>query len=163
MNSIKDLYHACLPTPFAVLGIRTEGPVLTQLSFLPLRTPSLAPQNRLAARTCRALEAYLEDPRYEFALPLKPEGTAFQLRTWQALQAIPIGESRTYGEIARQLHTAPRAIGGACGKNPIALIIPCHRVIGSAGALGGFMNAESGEPLKIKRWLLQHEGYRFGT
>jgi methylated-DNA-[protein]-cysteine S-methyltransferase len=81
---------------------------------------------------------------------------------WDAIAAIPRGESRTYGELARQLHTAPRAIGGACGSNPIALVIPCHRVVGSKGALGGFMRADDGDPLAIKRWLLSHEGYRFG-
>ncbi|MGH8800240.1 MAG: methylated-DNA--[protein]-cysteine S-methyltransferase, partial [Casimicrobiaceae bacterium] len=81
---------------------------------------------------------------------------------WDALATIPVGESRTYGELARSLHTAPRAVGGACGANPIALVIPCHRVVGSQGSLGGFMGVTAGDPIAIKRWLLTHEGYRFG-
>ncbi len=92
----------------------------------------------------------------------RPIGTPFRRRVWDALSTIPVGESRTYGEMARRLATAPRAIGGACGANPIALVIPCHRVVGSQGAMGGFMNAVDGDPIAIKRWLLTHEGYRFG-
>ena len=68
------------------------------------------------------------------------------------------GESRTYGEMARRLRTAPRAIGGACGANPIALVIPCHRVVGSQGSLGGFMGVTDGDPIAIKRWLLHTRG-----
>jgi methylated-DNA-[protein]-cysteine S-methyltransferase len=86
------------------------------------------------------------------------------------IRAIPLSESRTYGEVARAVRSAPRAVGQACGANRIALIIPCHRVVGSCGALGGFMGSAEGErpgadaadPLAIKRWLLRHEGYRFG-
>jgi methylated-DNA-[protein]-cysteine S-methyltransferase len=79
------------------------------------------------------------------------------------LSDIPRGQSLTYGEVARRVRSVPRAVGQACGANPIALIIPCHRVIGAQGSLGGFMNAEDGFPLAIKRWLLAHEGYRFGA
>ncbi len=111
----------------------------------------------------RQIERYLADPHYRFTLPLSPAGTPFRRRVWEALSRIPVGESRTYGELARQLHTAPRAVGGACGANDIALVIPCHRVVGSHGSLGGFMHADAGDPLSIKRWLLAHEGYRFGA
>jgi len=82
---------------------------------------------------------------------------------FQGKVAVITGGSRGIGrEIARQLGSAPRAIGGACGANPIALIIPCHRVVGSQGSLGGFMGVTEGNPIDIKRWLLTHEGYRFG-
>ena len=94
---------------------------------------------------------------------MRPGGTAFQRRVWDAIAAIPLAESRTYGEVARGLHSAARAVGQACGANRIALIIPCHRVVGSRGSLGGFMNKDRGDPVAIKRWLLAHEGYRFGA
>ena len=92
----------------------------------------------------------------------RPPAPRFGARSGTRWRTIPVGESRTYGEIARSLHTAPRAVGGACGANPIALVIPCHRVVGSQGSLGGFMGMTDGDPIAIKRWLLTHEGYRFG-
>jgi methylated-DNA-[protein]-cysteine S-methyltransferase len=155
-------YSARLRAPFATLGIRTSGGALTGIEYLRRRERELAPIDAIAERACRQLERYLADPQWRFTLPLAPQGTTFRKRVWEALKKIPIGESRTYGELARSLHTAPRAVGGACGANPIALVIPCHRVIGSQGSLGGFMNATAGDPIAIKRWLLEHEGYRFG-
>jgi len=155
-------YAARLRTPFAVLGIRTEGGAVTGIEYLSRRERAQAPLDAVAERACRQLERYLADPGWRFTLPLAPSGTAFRRRVWDALAKIPVGESRTYGELARSLHTAPRAIGGACGANPIALVIPCHRVLGSSGSLGGFMGAVDGNPIAIKRWLLTHEGYRFG-
>ena len=155
-------YAAKLAAPFAVLGIRTSGGAITGIEYLPKDERAQAPANALAARACRQLQRYFADPEFRFALPLSPAGTAFRRKVWDALADIPVGESRTYGELARSLHTAPRAVGGACGANPIALIIPCHRVVGSQGSLGGFMHAIDGDPIAIKRWLLAHEGYRFG-
>jgi methylated-DNA-[protein]-cysteine S-methyltransferase len=155
-------YAARLRAPFAVLGIRTNTGALTGIEYLSLRERSQAPVDAIAERACRQLERYLADPQWRFTLPLAPAGTAFQRRVWDSLAKIPLGESRTYGELARSLHTAPRAVGGACGANPIALVIPCHRVVGSQGSLGGFMGVTEGDPIAIKRWLLAHEGYRFG-
>src|SRR5438552_11252538 len=155
-------FAAKLAAPFAILGIRTGGTKLVGIEYLGPGERELAPTNAVAERTCRQLERYFGDSQFRFTLPLAPEGTPFQMRVWYALATIPVGESRTYGEIARRLATAPRAVGGACGANRIALVIPCHRVIGSQGSLGGFMGVVEGRPLDIKRWLLKHEGYRFG-
>jgi methylated-DNA-[protein]-cysteine S-methyltransferase len=159
---VKPTYSAKLDAPFAVLGIRTFGGAVTGIDYLRRDERAQAPANRLAARACRQLEHYFADPEFRFTLPLAPAGTTFRRRVWDALATIPVGESRTYGELARALHTAPRAVGGACGANPIALVIPCHRVVGSQGSLGGFMGTTAGDPIEIKRWLLTHEGYRFG-
>lgn len=155
-------YAAKLRAPFAVLGIRTAGRAVTGIEYLPTRERAQPPKNAIAERACHQLERYLADPQFRFTLPLAPGGTSFRRRVWDALSTIPVGESRTYGELARRLHSAPRAIGGACGANPIALVIPCHRVVGSRGSLGGFMGATEGDPIAIKHWLLAHEGYRFG-
>ncbi len=155
-------YAAKLRTPFAVLGVRTSGAAVTQLTYLPLTERAMAPVDAIAETAVLELERYLDDPEYRFAVPLAPGGTPFQQRVWQALTAIPPSQSRTYGEVARMVRSAPRAIGQACGANRIALIIPCHRVVGAQGALGGFMNAAEGDPVAIKRWLLRHERYRFG-
>ena len=156
-------YAAKIRTPFAVLGIRTAGDKVTAIEYLPRTERAQKPTDAVAARAVRELERYLADPHHRFTLPLAPRGTEFQRRVWDAIAAIPVGESRTYGEIARKVRSAPRAVGQACGANPIALVVPCHRVIGSMGSLGGFMNAEGGDPLAVKRWLLEHEGYRFGA
>ncbi|MFO1396317.1 MAG: methylated-DNA--[protein]-cysteine S-methyltransferase [Burkholderiales bacterium] len=155
-------YAAKLRTPFAVLGVRTDGQAVTGLDFLPHGEHEQAPADAVAARAVRELERYLDDPGFRFTVPLAPHGTPFRQRVWDALFTIEPGQSRTYGEVARMVRSAPRAVGQACGSNPIALIIPCHRVVGAMGAIGGFMHSESDSPLAIKRWLLTHEGYRFG-
>jgi methylated-DNA-[protein]-cysteine S-methyltransferase len=184
------LFSATMRAPFAVLGVRSDGRAITELAYLPDDTPIEAPRDRIAARALRELERYLDDPTFRFSVTIRPSGTAFQRRVWDAIGAIPLGESRTYGEVARNVHSAARAVGQACGANRIALIIPCHRVVASCGSLGGFMGtagptqsprapagrnaaarphafgdhvAISRDPLTIKRWLLAHEGYRFGA
>lgn len=151
-------YQAKLATPFAVLGIRTEEDWLTHIVYLPVDTPALAPGTPLARETCRQLKAYLREPRFAFDLPLHVSGTAHQRRVWDAISAIPCGRTRSYADIAGELHSAPRAVGQACGANRIPIVIPCHRVIAKNGGLGGFMNSNGDLQLAIKRWLLGHEG-----
>jgi len=158
-----DRYTAAVRAPFAVLGIRSDGSAVTNVAYLPDDEPEQAPRDRIAARALREIERYLDDPAFHFTVPLHLGGTAFQRHVWEAIGAIPLGESRTYGEIAHHVHSSARAVGQACGANRIALIIPCHRVVASGGSLGGFMNSQTGDPLAIKRWLLVHERYRFGA
>jgi methylated-DNA-[protein]-cysteine S-methyltransferase len=102
----------------------------------------------------RQLEAYFAGTRTEFDVPLAPEGTVFQLRVWKALVEIPYGETRSYGELARSIGkpAAVRAVGAANGRNPIGIIVPCHRVIGSNGKLVGY-----GGGLPMKQLLLDLE------
>jgi methylated-DNA-[protein]-cysteine S-methyltransferase len=156
-------FAAKVMMPFAVLGLRTNGTALTGLTYLPLTERAAAPTDRVAEQAARELEHYLADPGYRFTVALAPAGTPFQQRVWAALSAIPRGEARTYGDVARQVASAPRAVGQACGANRIALIIPCHRVLGAQGALGGFMHATAGDSIAIKRWLLAHEGLSLGA
>ena len=100
------------------------------------------------------LEEYFAGGRTRFDLPLAPRGTRFQLAAWAALSAIPYGETRTYGEQAAVLGqpSAVRAVGAANGRNPIGIVVPCHRVIGASGSLTGY-----GGGISRKRWLLDHE------
>lgn len=149
--------------PFATLAIATDGRAVTSVRYLPPTVEPVAPTDEVAAHALREVDRYLDDPSYRFTVALAPAGTAFHRRVWQAIAAIPAGAVRTYGAIARDLGIDARAVGQACGANPIPLFVPCHRVVGSRGALGGFMNSEDGDPLAIKRWLLVHEGYRFGA
>lgn len=100
--------------------------------------------------------AYLQRPHEAFSLPAQLAGSAFQQKVWLAILAIPLGQTRTYSELAVPLQSGPRAVANACGANRLPLLIPCHRVVAKNG-LGGFMRGnENG--LAIKRWLLAHEG-----
>ena len=102
--------------------------------------------------------AYLADPHTLIPVQLPSGGTPYQQKVWQALQRIPVGEVRTYGELAKELGSCARAVAQACRANPLPIFIPCHRVV-SASGIGGYMGKTDGPQLEIKRWLLHHEGY----
>jgi methylated-DNA-[protein]-cysteine S-methyltransferase len=110
--------------------------------------------NPLLRAAVTQLQDYFDGTRAAFDLPLAPQGTAFQRRVWEALTMIPAGETRGYGDLARSLGTASRAIGQANARNPIPILIPCHRVVAAGGALGGY---SGGEGPATKRMLLDHE------
>lgn len=150
-------FAAILVAPFGAIGVRLEGEFLIGLEFLPPGTPLQTSRQALIKQIGAELDAYYADPAHQFNLLLSPRGTAFRLNVWQALSAIPAGSTRSYGDIARQLGSAPRAVGQAVGDNPIPIIIPCHRVIAANGGLGGFMHSRTGYSQDIKRWLLRHE------
>jgi methylated-DNA-[protein]-cysteine S-methyltransferase len=153
-------FQACLRAPFATLGVTTTATHVTGIRYLAPSVPALAPpRNSIAFLACVQLQAYLEDPGHVFDLPLKLGGTHHQLAVWEAMQRIPAGKTRTYGELAQELGSSARAVGGACGANPIPVVVPCHRVIAAGGGIGGFMGSRhEGFELTIKRWLLGHEG-----
>ncbi len=155
MADRKAGYTAVIAAPFGRLGIQARD-ALTSIDFVSNRTPLQPPRTPLARRVCAQLKAYFADPRTRFDLPLAPGGTPFQQRAWRALRRIPSGTARTYGELARTLKSAPRAVGGACRANPIPIVVPCHRVVAASGP-GGFMGATRGRAMDLKRWLLEHE------
>jgi len=155
MADRKEGYAAVIASPFGRLGIHAQE-ALTSIDFVSTRIPLQPPRTPLARQVCAQLKAYFADPRMRFDLPLAPDGTQFQQRAWRVLRRIPSGTARTYGELARTLKSAPRAVGGACRANHIPIIIPCHRVVAANGP-GGFMGATRGRAMDIKRWLLEHE------
>ena len=150
-------HQAVIATPLGRIGIRMTGEAVSALDYLPADVPEQPPADAATQAVVAQLEAYFRDPQASFTVPLVLPGTAFQQRVWTALQAIPAGAVLTYGELARRLDTAARAIGGACRSNPIPILIPCHRVVSRQG-LGGYAGEVTGDPLGIKRWLLRHEG-----
>jgi len=150
-------FQAKLKTPFALLGIRADDSELAEIVFLSRDGEALSPQSRLAERACAQIERYTRDPQFRFDLPLACSGTPFQRRVWAQIAAIGPGRTRSYGELARELGSAARAIGQACGANPLPLVVPCHRVLAASG-IGGFAHHEAGFHLSVKRWLLAHEG-----
>lgn len=158
---IPSLFDAAVPAPFGAVGIRLAGGQLRELVYLPPSHPLREPADALSARVAEQLAAYFSDPDFRFDLPLAATGTAFQRRVWEVISGIPRGESLTYGEVAKRLRSAPRAVGQACGANWYPMVIPCHRVLG-AGGLGGFAHSDDtqGFHLAVKRWLLAHEGVK---
>ena len=155
-----EAFQACLRAPFSTLGITTTDTHVTGIRFLAPSVAARAPKrNTIAFLACVQIQSYLEDPNFVFDLPLKLGGTHHRLAVWEAMQRIEAGKTRTYGELAKEIGSSARAVGGACGANPIPLVVPCHRVIAAGRAIGGFMG-ERGEgfELGIKRWLLEHEG-----
>lgn len=149
-------YQAIIPAPFGKLGIRCSDTDLLGVEFLPKQFETQPPVGEMAKTVCAELEAYLADAKHEIDLPFELEGTHHQCQVWQEMLTIPSGQTLTYGELAKRIGSSARAVGQACGHNPIPIVIPCHRVVGKTG-LGGFMQRSLGESLDIKRWLLDHE------
>ncbi len=151
-------YHAIVVAPFACLGIMADDAAVTALHFLPVSTQAKMPvKNSLAHLACVQLASYLKNPKFRFDVPVRLSGSKHQLDVWQAMRDIAPGLTLTYGDIARLIGSNARAVGSACGKNPLPIIVPCHRIV-AANGLGGFMGGKRDDPLAIKRWLLTHEG-----
>ena len=141
-----------LDSPLGRLSLFEENGAITAVDWGGKRWAGLPSPLLLEAK--RQLGAYFSGKLKCFDLPLAPAGPAFELRVWQLMRDIPYGETRTYGDLANQLDAAPRAIGQACGRNPIPILIPCHRVLAADG-LGGY---SGGKGLETKRRLLMLEG-----
>lgn len=157
--TISSVYAAIVPAPVGILGIRISGGRLSGIDFMDKQEPVDRAPDADARAVLDQLFRYFEDPAWRFDLPLAIRGTAFQRRVWQSLRNIPSGSTRSYGELARELASSARAVGGACRRNPIPIVVPCHRVT-AANGVGGFMGERDGTALAIKRWLLEHERTR---
>jgi methylated-DNA-[protein]-cysteine S-methyltransferase len=136
-----------------VLNAETASRLKTALNSKTVFSLNLLPDSVRTRAARQQITEYYAGTRRTFDLPLKPTGTPYQLRVWEALRQIPFGETRSYGDLARMLLSSPRAVGRANGANPIPLILPCHRVIGADGSLTGFAFGT-----ETKRKLLAHEG-----
>ena len=150
-------YQAVISTPIGSLGLIVEGEALYRVDFLADDVALQAAEDNPTAQVVSQLQCYFKQAGWHFLLSLQPVGTAFQLAVWQQLQQIPMGEVRTYGEIATALGSGARAVGNACRKNPLPVVVPCHRVIAANGP-GGFAGQTQGRNMTIKGWLLAHEG-----
>ncbi|TSD73843.1 MULTISPECIES: methylated-DNA--[protein]-cysteine S-methyltransferase [unclassified Janthinobacterium] len=155
----SELFSAIVAAPFGAMGVRAHDGQVCELVYLP---PHFAEKDALDAvseRACQQLARYFRDPDYVIDLPLAASGSAYQQRVWAAISGIARGQVRTYGDVARLIGSAPRAVGQACGANWFPVVIPCHRVT-AAGGLGGFAHHDdaTGFHLGVKRWLLAHEG-----
>ncbi len=152
------MFDVVLKTPIGHVGIQCEQSKLKSIQFLeqhivPIPYQTLSDKVRKIAKS---IEDFFANPQNISTIPHQLQGTPFQKKVWQALRKIPLGQTKTYGELAQELDTAPRAIGMACRHNPIPLVIPCHRVV-AANSLGGFCGHTDGNKVAIKQWLLAHE------
>lgn len=168
-TTVVDEIEVTIASPFGALLLRASNDAITRLTWLMdvdkateenlrVKTPlegANSPGQKLLAEAIQQLEAYFDGSLRAFSLPLAPAGTAFQQRVWHEMAKIPFGETMTYGQLAAKSESVARAVGGACGANPIPIIIPCHRVLGGGGKLGGF---SGGLGPDSKRALLEHEG-----
>ncbi|MEX0302360.1 MAG: methylated-DNA--[protein]-cysteine S-methyltransferase [Leisingera sp.] len=144
------MISASLNTPVGALSVTESGGAIVRLAWSADGTGRTA----LLEQALDQLRAYFAGELTEFDLPLQVEGSDFQRAVCEAMLAIPFGETRTYGEIAKDLRAPPQPVGNACGSNPIPVIIPCHRVLAATG-LGGF-SGQGGVETKVA--LLKHEG-----
>jgi methylated-DNA-[protein]-cysteine S-methyltransferase len=140
-----------IDSPLGKLTLTSAGGALIALDWNLADT--YTDNDTVLEEAARQLRQYFAGKRTGFDLPMDPHGTPFQKRVWSAMLEIPCGKTATYGGLARQLESAPRAIGGACGRNPLPIVIPCHRVVGGAGK-GGYSGLGG---LTTKDWLLNHE------
>ncbi|MFN4111134.1 MAG: methylated-DNA--[protein]-cysteine S-methyltransferase [Ignavibacteria bacterium] len=156
MQIVEKIFYN---SPLGLIKITANEKGITEINFvngkrnvLPFET-----SNKFIKDCIKQLDEYFQGKRKTFNLQLNPYGTDFQKKVWFELLRIPYGKTISYGEVARKIKNfkAVRAVGQAIGKNPIAIVIPCHRVIGSDGSLIGYASG-----LHRKQWLLKHEGIR---
>ena len=139
-------------SPFGPLALVSEGGALTRLGW---GRAAREDESNLLTQAAAELAAYFAGDPYDFELPVAPEGTVHDRKVWRAMRDIPPGETRTYGEIARAIGSGAQAVGNACGRNPIPIIVPCHRIVAANGAIGGY-SGQGGAA--TKRFLLRLEG-----
>ncbi len=118
-----------------------------------------APGDAVGRQLVRELAEYFAGCRRTFDVAIASRGTAFQQRVWQALREVPFGATRSYGEIAERVGSggAARAVGQANARNPVPILVPCHRIRPADGGLGGYLGSDAGSGISVKRWLLDHE------
>ena len=149
-------YELVMDSPLGRIAVQLEDGCVVRVDFVPEDVVPKPAASAAGRRVAREFERYFLDATRRFSVPLAISGTPFQQRVWQGLLEIPAGETRTYGELARQLGSGARALGNACRRNPVPVIVPCHRVIGANG-IGGYSGHDGGRFLARKRWLLAHE------
>ncbi len=142
--------------PFGRLAICADDDGLLLVASVSRATKLKKANHTLAAETCRQLTSYVANPGFCFSVPIKTNGTPFQKKVWRALCRIPGDQTVTYGDLARKLNTSARAVGNACRRNPVPIIVPCHRVVARNGN-GGYMGKRRGPAIQLKHWLLCHE------
>ena len=142
-------------SPLGQLSLLFRNDELIRLDYS-VNLPYKKSSSTFSKKVISQLENYFGNSKFRFSIPFITDGTPYQEKVWQALQKIPCGTTKTYGDLAKKINSSPRAVGNACRENPLPIIIPCHRII-AKNTIGGYAGASSGEKINIKKWLLQHE------
>jgi len=153
--AVKD-YTAIIDSPLGMLGILDNGEVIQAVNFLYNSAKARKAESSLAKQAISQLNQFFLDPSFKFDLPITDAISPFQMKVRKALLSIPVGQTMSYGNVATAVASSARAIAGGCRRNPVPIIVPCHRII-AANGLGGFSGALDGMPLANKKWLLEHE------
>lgn len=150
------VYSLIVDSPIGKLGVKTSNQQVTGVDFLTKTTPLFHATDKFTTLITNQFHQYFSSKKFEFSLPYTLNGSEFQQQVLKAVATLPYGATFTYSELAAHLNTHPRAIGNACRRNPLPVIIPCHRIIAKGGN-GGYAGQMSGELMAIKLWMINHE------
>ena len=146
-----------IKTPIGKIAVDYQDDFVTEVQQVADQVRAVSKKDPFAVEIQKQITAYFSGDLKEFNLPfLFKQGTDYQLKVWDQIRKISFGSTKTYGEIAKKIKSGPRAVGNACRRNQLLLLVPCHRVVGAAG-LGGFMGDTDGSLVRRKQWLLEHE------
>ena len=144
-------------TPIGKIAVDYQNDFVVEVHQVADQVRAVSGKDPFAVEIQQQIVAYFSGDLQEFSLPfLFKQGTDYQLKVWDQIRKISFGKTKTYGEIAKKIKSGPRAVGNACRRNQLLLLVPCHRVV-SASGLGGFMGDHSGKLVQRKQWLLNHE------
>ena len=152
---MKRITSAEVNSPIGLLALSCQEGKLIKIELGAIYNSIKHTHESCLIVACQQIKQYFFNPTLSFHIPFVLMGTSLQKAIWHEISTIPCGETKTYGQLAKNLQTHPRIIGNACRANPIPIIVPCHRVV-AANGIGGYMGQE-GCYLRIKAWLLQHE------
>lgn len=155
-KNIMPSFDFVITSPIGPLGLKLSSRGLTQLVYCDSQQVLHMPTQGLALELAQQIDAYFNLELKQFDIPLDVQGTDYQNKVWREVSSIPYAQALTYGAIAKTLGTGARAVGNACRRNPVPLMIPCHRVV-RLDQIGGYCGQTSGQSMQQKDWLLRHE------
>ena len=148
--------HTIINTPFGPITLSASEYYLQGIDLFNIQTDAVFQISLITQQLSQELKDFFIQAHNNWSIPLMYSGTDFQQKVWQYLRTIPIGETRSYSEVAKAINSSARAVGNACRANPFPIVVPCHRVVSTSG-LGGFAGKIDGHEMTVKQWLIDHE------
>ncbi len=149
-------FQTIFDAPFGPILLSADQQSVQGIELFAESSNGVSDSSTILQQLEQQLNAYFSNPHIQWDIPLAVKGTDFQQKVWRYMQAIPAGETRSYGEVAKALNSSAQAVGNACRANHFPIIIPCHRIVAKSG-LGGFAGQTEGNEITVKQWLLDHE------